>query len=263
MKKTVHEKNYEIWSGLSETYHDSRPLPPAFIVKIILSWLQKEPDTVVDVGCGTGLSTLIWDRIAKRIVGIEPNDEMRAIAEKIACSDSIVYKRGVSNETNLPSDYTDVITVSQAFHWMDIDSTLVEFYRILKKNGILAIYDFALPPVIGWEIEKAFIELRTKCSEIVYSQETSPVHNDKNTYNDRIKSFGKFRYSREAVLHNAEKWTQEKLMDFIVNISNADFAVKIDTAIKEDVDEFCALIKAKCSGEIEIIFPYKAVIAVK
>jgi len=35
--KTVHEKNYEQWSGLSENYHDSRPVPPEIITKIILT----------------------------------------------------------------------------------------------------------------------------------------------------------------------------------------------------------------------------------
>ena len=263
MEKIVHEKNFEQWSGLSKIYHDIRPVPPEAIIKIILLWLKKEPETVVDVGCGTGLSTIIWNDIAKNIIGIEPNDDMRTTAEKNTVSDNIVFKKGFSNKTNLPSDYADVITVSQAFHWMDIDSTLFEFYRILKLGGVLAIYDFALPPIIGWEIEKAFLDLRAKCTEITYSQKTPPVHNDKNTYNDRIKSFCKFKYSREAMCHSVEKWTLEKAMGLFVNISNASFAMKIDTSIKKDVDEFCDLVKEKSSSEVEIIFPYKIVIAVK
>ena len=113
--KKVHEKNFEQWNGLSETYHISRPVPPEIIVKIILSWLQHEPDTIVDVGCGTGLSTIIWIGIAQNIIGIEPNDDMRETAEKKTNSGCIVFKNGVSNKTNLPSGYADIVTVSQAF----------------------------------------------------------------------------------------------------------------------------------------------------
>jgi ubiquinone/menaquinone biosynthesis C-methylase UbiE len=188
---------------------------------------------------------------------------MRTIAEKNVSCDSIAFSKGVSNETNLPEDYADIITVSQAFHWMDIDSSLAEFYRILKPGGVLAIYDFALPPIIDWEIEKAFLALRNKCSEIWYSQEAPPVHNDKKSYVDRIKSFGRFRYSREVECHGVEKWSAQKAMAFLVNISNADFAVNIDDSIKRDVDKFLDLVKTKCGSEFEIIFPYAMLIAVK
>jgi predicted RNA methylase len=36
---------------------------------------------VVDLGSGTGLSTGIWAAHAERVVGIEPLDEMRQVAE--------------------------------------------------------------------------------------------------------------------------------------------------------------------------------------
>ena len=263
MEQIVHEKNFEQWSGLSETYHDIRPVPPAAIIKTILSWLQKEADVVIDLGSGTGLSTTIWNDFAKHIIGIEPNDDMRSVAEKNANSDRVVFQKGVSNKTNLPSDYADVITVAQAFHWMDIDSTLSECYRVLKPGGVLAIYDFSLPPILDWAIERDFLALREKCSEIVYAQEIPPVHNDKNSYNDRIKAFGKFRFARESVCHSVEKWTLQKVMGFLVNISSADLAMKMDAAIERDVDAFLNFVKTRCGDTIELIFPYKMVIAVK
>jgi len=263
MGKTENKKNYEQWTVVAETYHDIRPIPPTVIIKIILSWLKRSPDIVVDVGCGTGLSTTIWKDVAKKTIGIEPNDEMRNIAQNNVNSDHIVFKKGFSNELNLTSNYADVITVSQAFHWFDIDSTLLEFQRVLKKDGILAIYDFELPPIFGWEIEKSFLELRKKCSEIYYAKENPPVLNDKNTYHDKIKSFGGFRHSREIMCYGAEKYTLQRTMDFILNISNAPFAMDNDEAIEKDIDDLFNLIKAKYDEELEIIFPYKMVIAVK
>ena len=214
MEKVVNEKNIELWSGISETYNNSRPVPPEVIIKTVLSWLKNEPNFVVDVGCGTGLSTIIWKDIATKIIGIDPNDDMRATAEKNTYSDNIIFKKGVSNETNLPSEYADIITVSQAFHWMDIDSTLIEFYRVLQDGGVLAIYDYDWPPVIDWEIEKEYQELAAKCVQIIYSLENPPVANYRSTYYDRIKSFGKFRYLRETVCHSVEKYTPKKFDSF-------------------------------------------------
>jgi ubiquinone/menaquinone biosynthesis C-methylase UbiE len=263
VSKFVHEKNYEQWSGLSEKYHNDRPLPPEVIIKIILSWLQNDPETVVDVGSGTGLSTIIWKDIAKNIIGIEPNDDMRLTAEKRYSTEPITFKKGVSNDIELPSDYTDIITVSQAFHWMDIESTLLEFYRILKYNGVLAIYDFVLPPVICWEIEKASFDLRKMFSDVVYKQEEPPIKNDKCVYKDKIISFGKFRYTREVECHKIVVMTPQRIADFLVGISNASFAVKINPALKRVVDDFYELVMDKYKDEVETVLPYKMVIAVK
>jgi len=263
MGKIVHEINFEQWSGLSEKYHNNRPVPPEIIPKIILSWLRKKPDTVIDIGCGTGLSTILWNDIANNIIGIEPNDDMRITAENSFSNSNIVFRKGVSNDTNLPSDYAEIITVSQAFHWMDIDSTLAEFYRVLKPGGVLAIYDFVMPPVIDWEIERATSEFRIKCSDIVYSQEAPPVHNDKSTYNARIISFGKFRYSREVECHSEIKLTPQKAAEFLVGITDASFAVKIEPTFKKSIDEFYDFVKTKFSSELEIIIPYRMVIALK
>jgi len=263
MGKLVHEQNYEQWSGLSEKYHSDRPLPPDIIVKIILSWLQRNPDTVVDIGCGTGLSTIIWNDIAKKIIGIEPNDDMRATAEKCYDFTKITFINGVSNDTSLVSDYADIVTVSQAFHWMDIDSTLIEVYRILKPGGVLAVYDFTIPPVLDWETEKSLLTLRERFSKIVYSQETPPIHNDKDSYNDRIILFGKFKHSRKVECHNKLLMTPQKAAEFCIGISNANFAVKADPMLRKDVDDFYAYVNNKYSGEVEVIIPYKMVIAVK
>jgi len=263
MEKIVNETNFKQWSTVSETYHDIRPVPPEIIIKTILSWLRKKPDTVVDVGCGTGLSTTIWKDTANEVIGVEPNDEMRETAEKNVDLGHVVFTKGFSNELNLTSESADIITVSQAFHWFDIDSTLLEFHRVLKADGVLAIYDFTLPPIFDWEIEKSFLALRKKCSEIYYAGKNPPVRNDKRKYHDRIKAFGKFRHSREVLCHGVERYTVQRAMDFILNISNAPFAMEMDATIKKDVDRLCDLIQQECGDEFEIIFPYTMVMAVK
>jgi len=263
MEKIVNKKNYEQWSSHLETYHDIRPTPPEAIIKIILSWLGKKPDVVVDVGCGTGISTTIWQDIAAKTIGIEPNDDMRNTATENAKPSNIAFQSGLSNETDLPSNYADVITVSQAFHFMDIDSTLDEFYRVLKKDGVLAIYDFASPPIFGWEAEKAFLRLREKCTKVYYAQENPPTHNDKSTYLERITTFGKFRHAREIGCHGTAKYTMQGVMDLVLSISNVLWAIEIDPSIRKNVDDFFSLVKAKGCDEIEIVFPYNVVIAVK
>lgn len=47
------------------TYTTARPKMPTYPVKIIKRYLGRTPETVVDHGCGTSLSTLAFDDIEK------------------------------------------------------------------------------------------------------------------------------------------------------------------------------------------------------
>ena len=263
MNKWVNEKNIERWSGFSDLYDKCRPIPPEIITRAILLYLKGDPEVVVDLGSGTGLSTMIWNDIAREIIGIEPNDDMREKAEKNTRSDHIHYKRGVSNETGLPSDYADIVTVSQAFHWMDIDSTLTEIYRILKEDGVLAIFDCDWPPSIDWVIETAYQELKSKSDAICCAQTKHAEQNDKNSYLNRIRSFGKFRFSKEIVCHSVEECTPERMIEITLSQGSVQSARKLDPSIRKDIDAFCHLVNTHCTDELDIVFSYRLRIAVK
>ena len=67
-----------IWSDEAEQYDSCRPRPPLILLDILTQLAQTQhPVLVVDLGSGTGLSTLIWSERAQQVIGIEPNDSMR------------------------------------------------------------------------------------------------------------------------------------------------------------------------------------------
>src|SRR5690606_7464200 len=78
--KDIRTNNIERFVGYGKLYDQNRPIPPNEIVKILTRYLTHQPNKVVDVGCGTGLSSFIWLHEAKNIVGVEPNDDMRQVA---------------------------------------------------------------------------------------------------------------------------------------------------------------------------------------
>ena len=263
MSRPVNEKNIERFDGFSGLYNDSRPFPPEIILKSTLIYAPKNPQVVIDIGSGTGLSTLIWKDSAQTIIGIDPNDGMRAEAEKNITADNISFQKGVSNDTGLPGDYADIVTVAQAFHWFDPDSTLSEIYRILKTDGVLAIYDYDNPPSVDWVVEKAYLEVEEKANAICLSQANPAIMLDKSTILGILVAFGRFRFVKEIVAHKEEEYTPEKVIGIKLSQGYMQNALKFEPSFQREIDEFCDVVYSRLSGKFTIVQSYRLRLAVK
>jgi len=255
----VTQENIDRFSGYTDLYNASRPVPPEIIVKSILMYLAEAPQTVIDIGSGTGLSTMIWRDIATRVIGIEPNDDMRNAAEASVSAANITFQKGLSNQTGLPDGCADIVTISQAFHWMDIPSTLDEVWRILKPGGVFAVYDCDWPPSVDWVFEQAESALIRKCDAI----KPPAMKNDKDAHLRKISEYGKFRFVREVVCHSVEPCTPERMIGIALSQGSVQGALKVDPAIQKDVDAFCDVVKARCAEAFKIVFSYRLRLAVK
>src|SRR2546427_11505032 len=77
----------EVFAGVEERYDAYRPRPPAVLREILTQLAQvRRPRLVVDLGCGTGLSARVWAGRADVVVGIEPAEGMRRVAEARAAT---------------------------------------------------------------------------------------------------------------------------------------------------------------------------------
>ncbi|MGV2794952.1 methyltransferase domain-containing protein, partial [Clostridium perfringens] len=136
-------ENIERFSGFAELYDRYRPEAPQLVVELLGNYLGRKPDLVMDLGCGTGLSTLIWGGRAERVIGVEPNADMRSEANRklkgaAGPAERITFVPGYSNRLDTPDNSVDIITCSQSFHWMEPVSTLKEAHRVLKRGGVFA-----------------------------------------------------------------------------------------------------------------------------
>jgi len=94
--------NANRFMGFADIYEKTRPVAPRQAIDIIVRYLNRKPACVVDLGCGTGLSTMVWSGIANEIIGIEPSPDMIGIANKKAeGDDSIRFVPGFSDATGL------------------------------------------------------------------------------------------------------------------------------------------------------------------
>jgi ubiquinone/menaquinone biosynthesis C-methylase UbiE len=119
----------EISEGYEELHKEEQEKKIALIKKFLK---PKETDKLLDVGCGTGLTTEPWP--CKRF-GIDPAKKLIARARD---KENIEYK--VAPAENIPykdNEFDYVISITAIQNFQDIEKGLNEIKRVGKNNFIL------------------------------------------------------------------------------------------------------------------------------
>lgn len=130
----INNPNYydEIAQGYEELHGEEQLRK----IEIISKYIEPKLDeTLLDVGCGTGISTEPW--ICKKH-GIDSSKKLIEIAkEKNSETD---YKVAAAEEIPFEDDQFDyVISVTAVQNFCDIEKGLTEMKRVLKEKGIIVI----------------------------------------------------------------------------------------------------------------------------
>lgn len=254
----------ERFTGLADTYEGARPHCPPYAKKTVARYLGKRPGLVVDLGCGTGLSTAAWARDADRVIGVEPNGDMLRVA-RTKTAENVEFRRAFANRTGLADECADAVTCSQSFHWMEPESTLAEVDRILKPGGVFAAYDYDWPPVCGLRAELTCRTLFGAVRELEREFADPAVHWDKEKHLERMERSGYFRYTRELVFENTELFTAERLIS--VAKSRSGLHRMLETAperIRPFWKEYCDAVRGIFgTGEFSAELCYRMRIGVK
>jgi SAM-dependent methyltransferase len=132
-------------------YDQGRPGYPLDAVEWLLSRAATDdgalPD-VVDVGAGTGKFTTSLIGRATSVTAVEPDAQMRArLASNLP---GVLAVDGRAEAIPLGDDSADVVTVAQAWHWVDVDAASREVARILRPGGVLALVWNIRDDTVDW-----------------------------------------------------------------------------------------------------------------
>lgn len=144
---------YKRWSIV---YDFSVKLDPAYHsqLKNMISMVVKPGDTVLDIGCGTGLGTIYSSHIASKVTGIDISKDMVAILRQKIKREKINNIELVTGKfPDSISDQFDVIISSFAIvHFSTGSRPLIyeKIYESLKPGGKIGLFS------AQGEIAKAF-----------------------------------------------------------------------------------------------------------
>jgi SAM-dependent methyltransferase len=216
-RKLIDSSGYDR-AGFSEGYDRHRPRPPAALLDALCRYARVEhPALVVDLGCGTGLSTRAWSGRTARAVGVEPNPAMLAA---VVPAPGIEYRQAFAQDTGLDDACADIVTCSQSLHWMDPAPTFAEAARILRPGGLFAAYDYDWPPVIDPEVDEAYEAYQERRRQM---RENRGIQRGadrwlKREHLERMRTSGHFRFCREILLHSIEDGNADRVVGFAYSL---------------------------------------------
>ncbi|RFM29524.1 class I SAM-dependent methyltransferase [Deminuibacter soli] len=122
-------------------YVKFRPTYPASLLQFMQQEFALPPGAMVaDVGSGTGILTALLLQQQWEVFGVEPNEPMRLAAETALANEPLFHSINATGEqTTLPGASMALITVAQAFHWLQPAAARKEFARILQPGGHVAL----------------------------------------------------------------------------------------------------------------------------
>ncbi len=131
----------ERFSDRVSDYVRARPSYPEHVISLLEEKCGLDSDSfVADIGCGTGMFTQQLLTIGCLVVGIEPNELMlQAAIDNLCDHEQFLAVDGSGESTGLADHCVDLITVAQAFHWLNPSDARKEFHRILKPKGWVAL----------------------------------------------------------------------------------------------------------------------------
>ena len=214
--------NVRRFDGMAACYDAHRGKPPeAFLDRITRLIEVDKPKLVVDLGCGTGLSTGIWTGRAETVIGIDPNKDMIGLARNKSSSNghNLQYLTRFSHETGLPNGCADIVTAFQSVQYMEPQRTIDEVVRILRPGGVFAIAEAYRTPMLHQDAEKAYAQFIDKLIELCNADQDQLPENDvdavcwsKKEHVDYMRRSNQFRCFTECLIEATETGNAERLV---------------------------------------------------
>jgi len=243
-------------SNFVALYDRVRPGPPRNLLHLIVQLSGGErPSLVVDLGAGTGKSTVAWAPYAVQVVGIEANPQMLVRARRAS---NVTFRKTSADATGLKSGSADVVTCSQSFHWMKPKSTIHEIARIMRRGAVFAAYDYALPPLIDPAVDQAF-------DSVLDWARLNPRHPPTTLYRKNLERSGRFRWVREFGMEGFDEGNAKRVIDIAKSLASVSY--RLESAHGRRVPEWTRFVRtaSRTLGQSRKRFwwTYGVVLAVK
>jgi len=150
------------FSDQAEEYRTFRPSYPESLFKYLAS-IAPARDLAWDCATGTGQAALGLAGYFDNVIATDASEKQIANAVPHR---KIDYRVAPAERTHIAEGSVDLITVAQALHWFELNAFFTESRRVLKENGIIAVWSYNLLKIstgIDAVIERFYHDVVGKC----------------------------------------------------------------------------------------------------
>ena len=189
----------------SQSYQKSRPQYPREIFQF-LSTLSPSHELALDVGTGNGQAALALAEHFEQVVGIDVDSRQLSYSSP---HPRIRYFRRPCDCSGLPVTSVDLVTVATAVHWFPLESFYAEVDRVLKPQGILAVWTYCRPVSHGplEELLKYYYE------DLLIPLLPAPNRWQVSLYRDL--PFPRYEEIMPPQFEIRERWTLDRLLEMM------------------------------------------------
>ena len=133
------------FSSGSAEYAAHRPTYPIQLIDE-LAKVSPSTDRALDCGCGTGQLSV---RLAERFNEVIATDASASQIDAAQQREGVKYRTALAQDSGLPSESVDLVSVAQAAHWLDLEKLYVEARRVARPEAVIALITYGVLHVEG------------------------------------------------------------------------------------------------------------------
>ena len=176
------------FSQLAAQYAQFRPFYPGALFDF-LARISPARTRAWDCACGNGQASVDLAERFESVIATDASPQQISAAKP---HPRVTYRVAPAEASGLEDDSMDLVTVAQALHWLDHSRFYPEVRRVLRANGVLAVWTYGMPrmndvkidpliksyyiDVVGpyWPPERRYVEEGYRNLDFPFTEVSSP-----------------------------------------------------------------------------------------
>jgi len=130
-----------VFGEVAEQYDRARSSCSDGLVDDVVAYAGvHDGDRVLEVGCGTGKATVLFAARELRVLALEPDPDMAAIARRNCSHLGVTVENASLEEWHAAPGSFEVLMSAQAWHWIQPEIRLAKAHDLVVPGGALALF---------------------------------------------------------------------------------------------------------------------------